>query len=50
MAGALLVDARFGEDKVSLLVAAELSAASLVRAFESEKADLLMLPELEAAA
>jgi CRISPR-associated protein Cas1 len=50
MAGALLVDARFGDDKVSLLVAAELSAASLVRAFEDEKADRLVLPELEAAA
>jgi CRISPR-associated protein Cas1 len=50
MAGALLIDARFGGDRVSLLVAAELSAASLVRAFEDEKADRLLMPELEAAA
>jgi CRISPR-associated protein Cas1 len=50
MAGALLIDARLGDDKVSLLVAAELSAASLVRAFEQEKADRLVLPELEIAA
>jgi CRISPR-associated protein Cas1 len=50
MAGALLLDARLGDDKVSLLVAAELSAASLVRAFEEEKADRLLLPELEVAA
>ncbi len=50
MAGALLINARFGDDKVSLLVAAELAAASLVRAFEDDKADRLVLPELEAAA
>ena len=34
MAGALLVDARSGEDSVTLLVAAETAAQSLVRAFE----------------
>jgi CRISPR-associated protein Cas1 len=50
MAGALLVDARLGDDRVSLLVAAELSAASLVRALEDEKPDRLLLPELEPAA
>jgi CRISPR-associated protein Cas1 len=50
MAGALHVNARLGDDKVSLLVAAELSAASLVRAFEDEKVDRLILPQLEAAA
>ena len=50
MAGALLVNARLGDDRVSLLVAAELSAASLVHAFEDEKVDRLVLPELEAAA
>lgn len=50
MAGALLTDARVGDEKVTLLVAAETSAQSLVRALESEKPDRLLLPELEAAA
>ena len=37
MAGALLVDARSGEDSVTLLVAAETAAQSLVRAFEERE-------------
>src|SRR5262249_25171028 len=37
MAGALLVDARSGEDSVTLLVAAETAAQSLVRAFEKRE-------------
>ena len=49
MAGALLIDARTGDNSVTLLVAAETAAQSLVRAFEEEKADRLMLPELETA-
>ncbi len=49
MAGALLIDARTGADSVTLLVAAETAAQSLVRAFEDEKADRLVLPELEPA-
>lgn len=47
MAGALLIDARTGGDVVTLLVAAETVAQSLVRAFEDEKADRLLLPQLE---
>lgn len=47
MAAALLVDARVGSDQVTLLVAAETAAQSLVRAFEDQKADRLALPELE---
>jgi CRISPR-associated protein Cas1 len=47
MAGALLIDARVGSDRVTLLVAAEAVAQSLVRAFEEEKADRLILPALE---
>jgi CRISPR-associated protein Cas1 len=47
MAGALLIDAKTGADSVTLLVAAETAAQSLVRAFEGEKADRLVLPELE---
>jgi len=46
MAGALLIDARAGNDSVTLLVAAEASAQSLVRAYEEEKADRIVLPEL----
>ncbi|MFN0044709.1 MAG: type II CRISPR-associated endonuclease Cas1 [Alphaproteobacteria bacterium] len=46
MATVPLLDARMGEGKVSLLVAAELAAASLVRALEHEKASLLELPVL----
>jgi CRISPR-associated protein Cas1 len=47
MAGALLVDARAGDNLVTLLVAAEIAAQSLVRAFEDKKTDRLILPELE---
>jgi hypothetical protein len=47
MAGALLIDAKTGADSVALLVAAETAAQSLVRAFEDEKADRLVLPELQ---
>jgi CRISPR-associated protein Cas1 len=47
MAGALLIDARAGSDCVTLLTAAETASQSLVRAFEEEKADRLVLPELE---
>jgi CRISPR-associated protein Cas1 len=46
MAGALLIDARVADGSVSLLVAAEAAAQSLVRAFEEEKADRLILPEI----
>lgn len=49
MAGALLVDASVGDGEVSLLVAAEMAAASLVRALEHEKASLLELPVLKRA-
>ena len=49
MAGALFVDGKVGDSKVSLLVAAEMAAASLVRALEHEKASLLELPVLERA-
>jgi CRISPR-associated protein Cas1 len=50
MAGALLLNARTGADSVTLLVAAETAAQSLVRAFEDEKTDRLVLPEMEIAA
>lgn len=46
MAGALLINARAGNDSVTLLVAAETAAQSLVRAFEKAKADQLVLPKL----
>lgn len=46
MAGALLIDACTGDDKVSLLVAAETAAQSLVRALEDAKSDRLVLPEI----
>ena len=49
MAGALLVNGKIGDGEVSLLVAAEMAAASLVRALEHEKASLLELPVLERA-
>ena len=49
MAGILLTDCSIGGDSVSLLVATELAAQSLVRAFEDEKTGKLMLPELEPA-
>lgn len=44
MAGVLLSDACIGEDTVTLLVAAETAAQSLVRALEDEKPDRLQLP------
>lgn len=47
MAGTLLISGRVGEGEVSLLVAAEMAAASLVRALEHQKSSLLELPELE---
>ena len=49
MAGTLLIDAKTGGDRVTLLTAAEMAAQSLVRAFEDVKADRLVLPELEPA-
>jgi CRISPR-associated protein Cas1 len=45
MAGALLFDARIGDQTATLLVAAEQAAQSLVRVLEEEKADRLVLPE-----
>ncbi len=47
MAGALLLNGKVGEGSVSLLVAAEMAAASLCRALEFEKPAFLELPELE---
>ena len=47
MAGALLINAKVGNGEASLLVAAEMAAASFGRALEFEKASLLELPELE---
>jgi CRISPR-associated protein Cas1 len=47
MAGALLVNGKVGREEVSLLVAAEMAAASFSRALEFEKASLLELPILE---
>lgn len=47
MAGVLLLNGKVGEEKVSLLVAAEMAAASLARALEFEKPAFLELPELE---
>lgn len=47
MAGALLLNSKIGEGQVSLLVAAEMAAASLSRALEFEKPAFLELPELE---
>lgn len=47
MAGALLLNARVGEARVSLLVAAEQAAASLARSFEHERPGLLELPVVE---
>lgn len=47
MAAALLIDSRVGADAVSLLVATEMAAASLVRAFEERRPDRLALPEFE---
>jgi CRISPR-associated protein Cas1 len=47
MAGALLLNGKIVEGSVSLLVAAEMAAASLSRALEFEKPGFLELPELE---
>ena len=47
MAGVLLLDSKVGDAKVSLLVAAEMAAASLSRALEFDKPAFLELPELE---
>ncbi len=47
MAGALLLNGKFGGAQVSLLVAAEMAAASLARALEYEKSPLLETPVLE---
>jgi CRISP-associated protein Cas1 len=47
MAGALLINGKMGDGEVSLLVAAEMAAASFGRALEFEKSSLLELPELE---
>lgn len=47
MAGVLLRNGKVGGAKVSLLVAAEIAAASLSRALEFEKPAFLELPELE---
>ena len=49
MAGVLNVNARTGDDTVTLLVAAEKSAASLVSAFEHGQPGLLVLPAFAAA-
>jgi CRISPR-associated protein Cas1 len=49
MAGALLENCRSGGTTVSLLIAAETAAQSLVRAFEDEKTDRLVLPQFEPA-
>ncbi len=46
MAGALLTDAQMSSEKVTLLVAAEKVAESLVRAIESATPDVLELPSL----
>ncbi|ABE38268.1 CRISPR-associated protein, Cas1 family [Rhodopseudomonas palustris BisB5] len=47
MAGVLLLNGKVGAGSVSLLVAAEMAAASLCRALEFEKPAFLELPELE---
>lgn len=46
LAGALLSEARMGEDTVTLLVAAETAAESLTRAIEARTAAALVLPAL----
>jgi CRISPR-associated protein Cas1 len=46
MAGALFVEARIGADSITLLVAAERAAESLVRAMETSAPDILELPTL----
>lgn len=47
MVGALLINGKVGNEEVSLLVAAEMAAASFGRALEFGKASLLELPILE---
>jgi CRISPR-associated protein Cas1 len=47
MAGVLLLNGKVGDGEASLLVATEMAAASLVRAFENEKASLIVLPVVE---
>jgi CRISPR-associated protein Cas1 len=47
MASALLIDARVNGEAVSLLVAAEMAAASLVRALQNGRPDELALPDFE---
>lgn len=46
MAGVLLKEATVGEDRVTLLVAAERAAASLVRAMECGSPEVIVLPVL----
>lgn len=46
MAGVLLITAKNSDDSVTLLVAAETAAQSLVRALEDEKSDRLLLPTM----
>jgi CRISPR/Cas system-associated endonuclease Cas1 len=50
LAAVLLEDARIGAETVSLLVASEMAAASLVRALEAHSAALLRLPRVVAEA
>lgn len=47
LAGVLLEPVRFGGDAVTALVATEMAAVSLVRAFEAAAAKILVLPEIE---
>jgi len=47
MSGALLLNCNINDERVSLLVAAEMAAVSLSRALEFEKPVFLQLPELE---
>ena len=46
LAGACLVDVKMGDEHVTLLVATEKTATSLVAAFENNSAHMLVLPEL----
>ncbi len=48
LAASLLEEARFGTENVTLLVATERAAESMVRAMESNSAALLLLPRLAA--
>ena len=47
LAGILTADARVGAERVTLLVAAETAAASLVRALEARSPALILLPRLD---